>query len=74
MGKYHGDSAMTLWRVWRRISSMPLLDGQGNFGSMDGDNPAAMRYTEVRMDKPAPIWPTSTKTPSISKTTTMAAP
>jgi DNA gyrase subunit A len=29
------------------------LDGQGNFGSMDGDNPAAMRYTEVRMDKPA---------------------
>jgi DNA gyrase subunit A len=33
--------------------SLPLLDGQGNFGSMDGDNPAAMRYTEVRMDKPA---------------------
>ena len=29
-----------------------LLDGQGNFGSMDGDNAAAMRYTEVRMDKP----------------------
>jgi DNA gyrase subunit A len=29
--------------------SLPLLDGQGNFGSMDGDNPAAMRYTEVRM-------------------------
>jgi DNA gyrase subunit A len=33
--------------------SLPLLDGQGNFGSMDGDNAAAMRYTEVRMDKPA---------------------
>ncbi|MGA0371593.1 MAG: DNA gyrase subunit A, partial [Paracoccaceae bacterium] len=33
--------------------SLPLLDGQGNFGSMDGDNPAAMRYTEVRMDHPA---------------------
>ncbi|MEM6578506.1 MAG: DNA gyrase subunit A, partial [Pseudomonadota bacterium] len=33
--------------------SLPLLDGQGNFGSMDGDNPAAMRYTEVRMDRPA---------------------
>ena len=32
---------------------MPLLDGQGNFGSMDGDSAAAMRYTEVRMDKPA---------------------
>ena len=33
--------------------SLPLLDGQGNFGSMDGDNPAAMRYTEVRMAKAA---------------------
>ncbi|MDO5643237.1 MAG: DNA gyrase subunit A, partial [Paracoccus sp. (in: a-proteobacteria)] len=33
--------------------SLPLLDGQGNFGSMDGDPPAAMRYTEVRMAKPA---------------------
>ena len=33
--------------------SLPLLDGQGNFGSMDGDKPAAMRYTEVRMAKPA---------------------
>jgi len=33
--------------------SLPRLDGQGNFGSMDGDNAAAMRYTEVRMDKPA---------------------
>lgn len=33
--------------------SLPLLDPQGNFGSMDGDNPAAMRYTEVRMAKPA---------------------
>ncbi|MEL7415398.1 MAG: DNA gyrase subunit A, partial [Pseudomonadota bacterium] len=32
---------------------LPLLDGQGNFGSMDGDAPAAMRYTEVRMDAPA---------------------
>ena len=33
--------------------SLPLLDGQGNFGSMDGDKPAAFRYTEVRMAKPA---------------------
>ena len=32
---------------------LPLLDGQGNFGSVDGDPPAAMRYTEVRMAKPA---------------------
>ncbi len=58
MGKYHphGDSAIydALVRRAQDFSmSLPLLDGQGNFGSMDGDNPAAMRYTEVRMDKPA---------------------
>ena len=58
MGKYHphGDSAIydALVRMAQNFSmSLPLLDGQGNFGSMDGDNPAAMRYTEVRMDKPA---------------------
>jgi DNA gyrase subunit A len=32
---------------------VPLIDGQGNFGSVDGDNPAAMRYTEVRLAKAA---------------------
>jgi DNA gyrase subunit A len=58
MGKYHphGDSAIydALVRMAQDFSmSLPLLDGQGNFGSMDGDNPAAMRYTEVRMDKPS---------------------
>ena len=58
MGKYHphGDSAIydALARMAQDFSmSLPLLDGQGNFGSMDGDRPAAMRYTEVRMDKPA---------------------
>ncbi|MEH6361323.1 MAG: DNA gyrase subunit A, partial [Amylibacter sp.] len=58
MGKYHphGDAAIydALVRMAQEFSmSLPLLDGQGNFGSMDGDNPAAMRYTEVRMDKPA---------------------
>jgi DNA gyrase subunit A len=58
MGKYHphGDSAIydALVRMAQPFSmSLPLLDGQGNFGSMDGDNAAAMRYTEVRMDKPA---------------------
>ncbi len=58
MGRYHphGDSAIydALVRMAQDFSmSLPLLDGQGNFGSMDGDNPAAMRYTEVRMDKPA---------------------
>ncbi len=58
MGKYHphGDGAIydALVRMAQDFSmSLPLLDGQGNFGSMDGDNPAAMRYTEVRMDKPS---------------------
>ncbi|WP_405405541.1 DNA gyrase subunit A [Paracoccus sp. Ld10] len=58
MGKYHphGDSAIydALVRMAQTFSmSLPLLDGQGNFGSMDGDPAAAMRYTEVRMDKAA---------------------
>jgi len=58
MGKYHphGDAAIydALVRMAQPFSmSLPLLDGQGNFGSMDGDNAAAMRYTEVRMDRPA---------------------
>jgi DNA gyrase subunit A len=57
MGDYHphGDSAIydTLVRMAQDFSMRsPLIDGQGNFGSMDGDPPAAMRYTEVRM---API-------------------
>ncbi len=58
MGKFHphGDAAIydALVRMAQDFSmSLPLLDGQGNFGSMDGDNPAAMRYTEVRMAKAA---------------------
>ena len=58
MGKYHphGDGAIydALVRMAQDFSmSLTLLDGQGNFGSMDGDNPAAMRYTEVRMDRAA---------------------
>ena len=58
MGKYHphGDSAIydSLVRMAQNFSmSLPLLDGQGNFGSMDGDSAAAMRYTEVRMQKVA---------------------
>ncbi len=58
MGKYHphGDSAIydALVRMAQDFSmSLPLLDGQGNFGSMDGDKAAAMRYTEVRMAKTA---------------------
>ena len=56
MGKYHphGDGAIydALVRMAQDFSmSVPLADGQGNFGSMDGDAPAAMRYTEVRMAK-----------------------
>lgn len=54
MGKYHphGDSAIydTLVRMAQDFSyRYPLVDGQGNFGSIDGDNPAAMRYTEARL-------------------------
>jgi len=58
IGKYHphGDSAVydALARMAQDFSmGLKLLDGQGNFGSVDGDPPAAMRYTEIRMDKPA---------------------
>jgi DNA gyrase subunit A len=56
MGKFHphGDSAIydTLVRMAQDFSlRYPLVDGQGNFGSVDGDNAAAMRYTECRLDK-----------------------
>jgi DNA gyrase subunit A len=56
IGKYHphGDQAVydTIVRLAQDFSMRyPLVDGQGNFGSIDGDPPAAMRYTEVRMDR-----------------------
>ena len=56
IGKYHphGDSAVydALVRLAQDFSMRdPLVDGQGNFGSIDGDSPAAMRYTEVRMSR-----------------------
>jgi DNA gyrase subunit A len=56
MGKFHphGDTAIydTLVRMAQDFSlRYTLIDGQGNFGSVDGDNPAAMRYTECRLDK-----------------------
>ena len=56
IGKYHphGDSAVydTIVRMAQDFSMRhPLVDGQGNFGSIDGDSAAAMRYTEVRMDR-----------------------
>ena len=58
MGKYHphGDSAIydSMVRMAQPWSlRVPLVDGQGNFGSMDGDSPAAMRYTEARLEKAA---------------------
>ncbi|ACK51166.1 DNA gyrase, A subunit [Methylocella silvestris BL2] len=58
MGKYHphGDSAIydALVRMAQGFSMrLPLIDGQGNFGSVDGDPPAAMRYTESRLARPA---------------------
>ena len=56
MGKYHphGDSSIYMAMVnlaqpWKMRYT--LIEGQGNFGSMDGDEPAAYRYTEARMDK-----------------------
>src|SRR6185503_19698424 len=56
IGKYHphGDQAVydTIVRMAQDFSMRyPLVDGQGNFGSVDGDPPAAMRYTEIRLDK-----------------------
>jgi len=56
LGKYHphGDTAVydTIVRMVQDFSlRYPLVDGQGNFGSVDGDSAAAMRYTEVRMDR-----------------------
>ena len=56
IGKYHphGDTAVydTIVRMAQDFSlRYPMVDGQGNFGSVDGDSPAAMRYTEIRMSK-----------------------
>ena len=58
MGKFHphGDSSIydTIVRMAQPFSMrLPMVDGHGNFGSIDGDSPAAMRYTEVRMHKAA---------------------
>lgn len=56
MGKYHPHSNDAIYDAMARLAQdfslrLMLLDGQGNFGSMDGDKPAAMRYTEIRMAK-----------------------
>ena len=79
MGNYHphGDSAIydALARMTQDWSMrVPLIDGQGNFGSMDPDPPASMRYTEARLNKVATrCWMISTKTPSISNPIMTAA-
>ncbi len=58
MGKYHPHGDQAIYDALVRMAQpwslrLPLIDGQGNFGSMDGDSPAAMRYTEARLDKAA---------------------
>ena len=58
MGKYHPHGDAAIYDAMVRMAQpfamrLPLIDGQGNFGSMDGDPPAAMRYTEVRLARAA---------------------
>ncbi|MEE3059546.1 MAG: DNA gyrase subunit A, partial [Pseudomonadota bacterium] len=58
IGQYHPHGDQSIYDALVRMAQdfsmrLPLLDGQGNFGSVDGDPPAAMRYTEARMAKPA---------------------
>ena len=56
LGKYHPHGDMAVYDAMVRLAQdfsmrYPLIDGQGNFGSVDGDSPAAMRYTEARMER-----------------------
>ena len=58
IGKYHPHGDQSIYDALVRMAQefamrLPLIDGQGNFGSIDGDMPAAMRYTEVRLEKVA---------------------
>lgn len=58
MGKYHPHGDSSIYEAMVRMAQpfsmrLPLVDGQGNFGSMDGDSAAAMRYTEARLEKVA---------------------
>lgn len=58
LGKYHPHGDLSVYNALARLAQdfsmrYPLIDGQGNFGSVDGDSPAAMRYTESRLDNPA---------------------
>ena len=58
MGKYHPHGDSSIYDAMARMAQdfsmrLPLIDGHGNFGSIDGDPPAAMRYTESRLTKAA---------------------
>jgi len=58
IGKYHPHGDLAVYEAMVRMAQtfsmrVPLIDGQGNFGSMDGDPPAAMRYTESRLSRAA---------------------
>src|SRR5215467_2335253 len=58
IGKYHPHGDLAIYEALVRMAQgfsmrVPLIDGQGNFGSMDGDPPAAMRYTESRLSRAA---------------------
>jgi topoisomerase-4 subunit A len=58
MGKFHPHGDQAIYDALVRLAQhfavrYPLIDGQGNFGNIDGDNPAAMRYTEARMEQTA---------------------
>ncbi|MCJ7715484.1 MAG: DNA topoisomerase 4 subunit A [Anaerolineales bacterium] len=60
LGKYHPHGDMAVYESMARMAQdfsmrYPLIDGQGNYGSIDGDSPAAMRYTEARMAQPASL-------------------
>ncbi|MYG51716.1 MAG: DNA topoisomerase IV subunit A, partial [Rhodospirillaceae bacterium] len=60
MGKYHPHGDQAIYDAMVRLAQefavrYPLVDGQGNFGNIDGDNPAAMRYTEARLTEVAEL-------------------
>ena len=79
MGKYHPHGNQAIYDALVRLAQefsmrLPLIDGQGNFGSVDGDPPAAERYTEVRLARPAmSLLDDLRTTPSSSSRTTTAA-
>ncbi len=73
MGKYHPHGNLAIYDALVRLAQgfslrLPLVDGQGNFGSVDGDPPAAERYTECRLreGRACADWTISTRTPSSS--------